>query len=70
MTAADGRPRVYTKTNDASGELTAEESAGDAAWPKAAWLRGKEYLNGYLRIVNLPINAKVGDKFAVVEASL
>ena len=40
MTAADGRPRVYTKTNDASGELTAEESAGDAAWPKAAWLRG------------------------------
>ena len=39
-TAADGRPRVYTKTNDASGELTAEESAGDAAWPKAAWLRG------------------------------
>ena len=40
LTAADGRPRVYTKTNDASGELTAEESAGDAAWPKAAWLRG------------------------------
>ena len=34
MTAADGRPRVYTKTNDASGELTAEESAGDAAWPR------------------------------------
>ena len=51
-------------------DIAAAAEKGDQASAKAAWLRGKEYLNGYLRIVNLPINAKVGDKFAVVEASL
>lgn len=36
----------------------------------AAWTRGKEYLNGYLKIVNGPINAKVGDKFDLVGVSI
>jgi len=42
---------------------------GNKAAAKTAWLRGKDYLNGYLRIVNFPISSKVGDKFPLVEAS-
>lgn len=37
---------------------------------KAAWARGKDYLNGYLNIVNQPITSKVGDRFGTVSASL
>ena len=43
--------------------------AGNKAAAKTAWLRGKDYLNGYLRIVNFPISSKVGDKFPLVTAS-
>ena len=42
----------------------------DEASAKAAWTRGKENLNGFIRIVNLPISAKVGDKFPFVVESL
>ena len=43
---------------------------GDQKAAMASWERGKDYLNGFLRIVNLPINARVGDKFALVPAEL
>lgn len=51
-------------------DLALAASTGDAASAKNAWLRGKDYLNGYLRLVNLPISSKVGDKFLPVEESL
>ena len=41
---------------------------GNKAAAEASWRRGREYLNGYLRIVNLPISSKVGDKFPTVVA--
>ena len=34
----------------------------------AAWTRGKSYINQYIRIVNLPISSKVGDKFPLITA--
>ena len=43
-------------------------SKGDKKAAMTAWLRGKEYLNGYVRIVNLPISSKVGSKFSFVTA--
>jgi len=57
---------VYFSMDD----LADAAKAGDKAAAKAAWLRGKDYLNGYLRIVNLPISSKVGDKFPIVTTSL
>ena len=54
----------------AMDDIAAAAESGDAASAKAAWMRGKDYLNGYLRLVNLPINARVGDKFAAVEATI
>ena len=51
-------------------DIAAAAAAGDAGSAKEAWSRGKEYLNGYLRLVNLPINARVGDKFADVTETL
>ena len=50
-------------------DLADAAKVGDKAAAKAAWNRGKDYLNGYLRIVNFPISSKVGDKFALVEVS-
>ena len=35
-----------------------------------AWTRGREYINEYLYLVNLPINSKVGDKFARIEVDI
>lgn len=54
----------------AMDDIAAAAERGDANAAKEAWSRGKEYLNGYLRIINLPISAKVGDKFATVTVSL
>ena len=44
--------------------------ASDKEAAKAGWLRAKDYLNGYLRIVNFPISSKVGDKFTLIDATL
>jgi len=41
--------------------------AGNKAAAKQAWTRGREYINEYLYLINLPINTKVGDKFAKIE---
>jgi hypothetical protein len=57
---------VYFSLDD----LADAASNGDKAAAKAAWARGKDYLNGYIRIVNFPISSKVGDKFPLVETSL
>jgi len=43
----------------------AAEKDGPAA--KAAWMRGMDYFNSYLRIVNFAINSRVGDKFLLLE---
>ena len=51
-------------------DIATAAANGDQASAKAAWTRGKENLNGYIRIVNLPISAKVGDKFPFVVESL
>jgi len=40
---------------------------GDKAAAEEAWTRGKGYLNSYLKIVNIPVSAKVGDKFPLLE---
>jgi hypothetical protein len=50
-------------------DIAAAAAKGDQSAAKEAWTRGKEYLNGYVRLVNLPINAKVGDKFLTVTES-
>lgn len=57
---------VYFSMDDIADAAKAKDKAA----AKAAWNRGKEYLNGYLRIVNFPISSKVGDKFPLVEATL
>lgn len=57
---------VYFSMDD----LADAANNGDKQAAKAAWTRGKEYLNGYLRIVNFAISSKVGDKFPFVETSL
>ena len=57
---------LYFALDDIADAAIAKD--GQAA--KFAWRRGKEYLNSYLRIVNFQINAKVGDKFALVEATV
>ena len=51
-------------------DLAAAALNGDKMAAAAAWERGKEYLNGYVRIVNQPITSKVGDKFPVVAKAL
>jgi len=51
-------------------DIAVAAAKGDQPGAKAAWTRGKEYLNGYIRLVNLPINAKVGDKFGTVTESI
>ena len=51
-------------------DLAAAAEKKDKKAAAAAWTRGKEYLNGYVRIVNLPINSKVGDKFPSITAEL
>lgn len=43
--------------------------SGDKTAAALAWSRGKDYLNAYVRIVNFPISAKVGDKFPLVTAN-
>jgi len=50
-------------------DIAAAAAKGDQPAAKEAWTRGKDYLNGYVRLVNLPINAKVGDKFLTVTES-
>ena len=57
---------VYLSMDD----LAAAAAAGDYTAAKTSWTRGRDYLNGYLRIVNFPISSKVGDKFTTVQASL
>ena len=51
-------------------DIAAAAAAGDKVAAKAGWTRAKDYLNGYLKIVNMPINAKVGDRFGLVEVSV
>jgi len=57
---------VYFSMDD----LAEAASKGDQASAKVAWSRGKEYLNGYLRLVNYPINSKVGTKFELITEEL
>ncbi|KAL1529767.1 hypothetical protein AB1Y20_000703 [Prymnesium parvum] len=42
----------------------------DSAAAKVAWKRGKEYVNAYLALVNQVISAKVGEKFALIDATV
>ena len=63
---AASRVQVYFSLDD----IGTAAAAGDKAAAAAAWTRGKEYLDGYLRIVNLPISSKVGDKFEIVNVSI
>ena len=51
-------------------DIAAAAAKGDELGARAAWARGKDYLNGYVRLVNMPINAKVGDKFGTVTETL
>lgn len=51
-------------------DIATAAAAKDQAAAKAAWSRGKEYLDGYLRLVNMPISAKVGDKFAISDLTI
>ena len=50
-------------------DLSDAAREGNAKDAELAWLRGKDYINGYVRIVNFPINARVGDKFPLITAS-
>ena len=61
---------ALTDAQKATKAARAGRKRANKAAAKAAWNRGKEYLNGYLRIVNFPISSKVGDKFPLVEATL
>ena len=51
-------------------DIAAAAEKKDKKAASAAWTRGKEYINGYVRLVNLPINSKVGDKFPTITATL
>ena len=51
-------------------DIAAAAAARDTKAAKLAWTRGRDYINTYLEIVNRNINAKVGDKFAIIDASL
>lgn len=51
-------------------DVEAAAKAGDKAAAKQAWTRGREYINEYLYLVNLPISSKVGDKFPRIEESI
>ena len=51
-------------------DIAAAAKAGDKAAAVAAWTRGRDYINAYLTIVNQPINAKVGDKFPAIDATI
>lgn len=57
---------LYFSMDDAA----AAARAGDKKAAKAAWLSGRDYLNEYLYLVNLPISSKVGDKFARIEEGI
>ena len=50
-------------------DVAAAAKAGDKAAAKKAWTSGRDYLNEYLYLINLPISSKVGDKFAKIEAA-
>lgn len=52
----------------AMDDIAEAAQKGDQAAAKEAWTRGKDYLNSYLKIVNIPISAKVGDKFPQISA--
>jgi len=51
-------------------DIATAAKAGDAAAAQVAWTRGRDYLNAYLTIINQPINAKVGDKYALISESI
>ena len=51
-------------------DIAAAAEKKDTKAAAAAWTRGKDYINGYIRIINLPISSKVGDKFPMVDASI
>eukprot|EP00322_Chrysochromulina_rotalis_P006033 CAMPEP_0115860320 /NCGR_PEP_ID=MMETSP0287-20121206/17064_1 /TAXON_ID=412157 /ORGANISM="Chrysochromulina rotalis, Strain UIO044" /LENGTH=281 /DNA_ID=CAMNT_0003314635 /DNA_START=37 /DNA_END=882 /DNA_ORIENTATION=- len=51
-------------------DIAAAAKSGNKADAKQAWTRGRDYINAYLEIVNRPINAKVGDKYPVIEESI
>ena len=57
---------LYFSMDDAQ----AAAKAGDKGAAKEAWTRGRDYLNEYLKIINIPISAKVGDKFAYIEENI
>lgn len=57
---------LYFSMDDAA----AAAKVGDKAAAKAAWTSGRDYINEYLYLVNLPISSKVGDKFARIEESI
>lgn len=51
-------------------DAAAAAKAGNKAAAKAAWTSGRDYINEYLYLINLPISSKVGDKFAKIEESI
>uniref|UniRef100_A0A7S0Q0H0 Uncharacterized protein n=1 Tax=Coccolithus braarudii TaxID=221442 RepID=A0A7S0Q0H0_9EUKA len=57
---------LYFTMDDAA----AAAQSKDQVAAKQAWTRGRDYINEYLYLVNLPISAKVGDKFAKLEADI
>lgn len=61
---------LLTEVYFSMDDIADAAKAGDQAAAKVAWNRGKEYLNGYLKIVNYPIASKVGDKFPYVTAEI
>lgn len=51
-------------------DLAEAAKTGDQATATAAWQRGKDYMNAYLRIVNFSISAKVGETFSLIDVSV
>ncbi len=57
---------LYFSMDDmAAAALSADKEAA-----KAAWRRGRDYLNAALSLVSVPINSRVGDKFVEIEVSI
>ena len=51
-------------------DVAVAAKAGDKAAAKKAWKSGRDYINEYLYLINLPINSKVGDRFARIEVDI
>ena len=51
-------------------DAVAAAKTNDKAAAKEAWIRGRDYINEYLFLVNLPISSKVGEKFPLIELGI